>query len=691
MGDHLWLRAPHAADRRRLLGQLDLPPLLAAVDAHRLLRGPYTAAGAVLRAVADDAFTRDPELAVRHNAELATAAPELAVSVPTAWATLEWAVADERRVRYYPRLHTRNIANGIADFLRAYLALIPDGGPRALYVDNVHHADPTDRELLAVLLRRHDIPGLTVVVGTGPEPVADPPGEVEESLAAALPAFARTVVGECAGRCAGVEYVTSDGTADVESVIASYALLGEEERARRHDARCAELYALGEQSLALGAIPFHAVRGGNPVAAVRAVKHALGHCRKVGLYHAAAELALLGKEVVERGGSAEEEWWHFTEAAASSLAVVGRGAEAAALYAEAEKVVTGARQRLGVAYGTAMLHVRDAADDALARDHMRRAVVLADELDDPEECAFHSVFARNGMALVELRDGRVDEALRLVEEALGEVGERTDLPARHREERRLLRSVLRLNRGLVLEKAGRLVEALAEHTANAEVEPEFFEHHFHMGVLLRQLGREEDAIAAFSRVLPLSPPFPEVHYNLADAWLELGDVRRALAAFDRVLELAPGHLAAVVNRASLRCEVGDTHGAWEDVRDGLAMSPDNVHLLCVRARLLAEGGEPRRAGEALSAALRVDPEFGPAWALRGQVRFDAGDVGGALADLDRAVALADGPEVRFNRGVLFETVGRFGEAAADYRVVLAAVEDVDARARLEVCLKALAR
>ncbi|CCH33636.1 tetratricopeptide repeat protein [Actinosynnema sp. NPDC047251] len=686
MADHLWLRGRRAVDRARLRAGLELPPALAAVDAHRGLRGPYTAGGTLLRALAGDAFARCPELAARHNTELATAAPELAVSVPTAWATLEWTVGDEQRTRYYSRLHTRNIANGIADFLRAYLAALGDS-PRTLFVDNVHHADPTDRELLAVLLRRQDIPQLVLVLGTGFEPVVDPPGEVAVSLAEALPAYARRV--DCVVESTPVgDFVRSDGTTDDPAAVEAYSALPEEERARRHDVRCAELYALGEQSLALGAIPFHAVRGSRPEAGVQAVKHALGHCRKVGLYHAAASLALLGRELVDRG-SGSGDWWHFTEAAGASLAVAGRAEEAAVVYEAAAQVVDGVAQRLRLAYGMAMLHVRHLPeprrDLRQARAFMNQAVALAAELDDPQECVFHSVFARNGVALVEMREGRVDEALRLIEEgraALDRVFGDDEHP--------LLRSVLRLNRGVLLEMAGRAEEALAEHSANALVDPGFFEHHFHQGVLLRRLGRNEEAVAAFERVLPLTPPFPEVHYNLADVWLELGDVRRALAAFDYVLELDPGHVPALVNRASLRCEVGDSHGAWDDVRAGLALSPDNVHLLCVQGRLLVEAGDPRRASDVVSAALRADPGFAPGWALRGQVRFEAGDFDGALTDFDRAVALADLPEVRFNRAVVFEKVGRFGEAATDYRAVLAVSDDADARSRLDFCLKAAA-
>ncbi|MEU5694668.1 tetratricopeptide repeat protein [Actinosynnema sp. NPDC020468] len=688
MADHIWIRGSHPADRVRARAGRDLSPELASVDAHRGLRGPYTAGGSLLRAIAVDAFNRCPELASRHNTEVATAAPELAVSVPTAWATLEWTVSDEQRTRYYSRLRTRDIANGIADFLRAYLASYGDE-QRTLFVDNVHQADPTDQELFAVLLRRQDIPQLNLVLGTGWDPLVDPPGDVAVSLAEALPAYARLVDGPRPAQSRDPRgYIESDGTTEDPAAIAAYRALSPDVRARRHDERCARLYALGEQSLALGAIPFHAERGTRRATlGVQALKHALGHCRKVGLYHAAADLGLRGRALVDRLDDPAL-WWHFTEGAAASLATAGRADEAALVYDEARAVTENPAQQLRLAYGTAMLHVRHLPeprrDLAQARGWMELAMSLARGLPDPKEAAFHSVFARNGLALVEIHEGRDAEALRLVEDGLAVLDRSFG-----RTEHALLRSVLRLNRGRVLAAAGRLEEALAEHTANTELDPAFPEHHFHVGTLLRRLGRNAEAAAAFERVLPLSPPFPEVHYNLADTWLELGDVRKALGCFDYVLELDPGHLRARVNRAALRCEAGDTHGAWDDVEEGLLQSPDNVHLLCVKARLLAEAGDGRTASAVLSTALRRDPGYAQAWALRGQLRFEAGDFGGALSDYDRAVALGDGPEVRFNRAVVFERVGRYGEAADDYRSVLADSDDEDARNRLEFCLRAV--
>ncbi|MEU8191394.1 tetratricopeptide repeat protein, partial [Micromonospora carbonacea] len=61
-----------------------------------------------------------------------------------------------------------------------------------------------------------------------------------------------------------------------------------------------------------------------------------------------------------------------------------------------------------------------------------------------------------------------------------------------------------------------------------------------------------------------------------------------------------------------------------------------------------------------------------AWTNRAAVRFDRGDVAAAVADLDRAVALAaSAPVPRYNRGTALLRLGRWDEAARDFAHALA--------------------
>ncbi|SEQ92673.1 Flp pilus assembly protein TadD, contains TPR repeats [Lentzea xinjiangensis] len=693
MDSRYWIRADRRRDRAHALAELDLPPVWAVVDAHRRLRGPYTAAGSLLRRIADDLLERCPRLGERHNIELLTSTPELAGRVPSAWHTLEWAVQDSERTRYYSRLHTRNIANGLAEVLRDYLAAL-GGGPRTLVIENAHEADPSDQEFVAVLLRRGDLPGLTVVVGTNREPLADPRGEIDVSLARTIAAHAHVVEPgpapeQPAPDDAAQAYVDSDGTGDDPRLLAAYLALPGAARAALHDARAEVLARSGEFSLHLGAIPYHLEHGSDPAGAgARALRDALDHCHKTGLYQAAADLGLRGRAVADREGDAEL-WWHLTFQTGIVLAAVGRADEAEALYAEGRAASQDPAVHLELAYSTAMLHARHypepQRDYVRARAWMNLAIAIASQLSDPKKEAFQSVFTRNGLALVEVREQRPEVALALVEEGMARLDRELE-PHEHA----LHRLVLRYNRAQVYGAMGRLEEALADYTHVLERDPNFPEHHFNVGNILRRLGRDEEAITAYREALRLSPPFPEAYYNIGDARLALGDVDGALADFAYVVELDPRHVDARINLAGLLLARGDVDRAWREVTAALELAPDNAHLLCLKGQLLVERDEHAAASEALAEAVLRNEELAEAWAVRGTIAVASGDLGDAISYLSRAITLDDNPEVRYNRAVAYEESGELDAAIADYDAVLAVTDDEDARHRRELCAAATA-
>jgi len=166
---HYWITGGHREDRERAAAALPLPApllpaqpptaplLLPATDAHRRLRGPYTAAGSLLRALVPEVLDRDPGLVQRYDIELLSAAPELAAAIPNSRQTLTTMAIPAERTRYYARLRTRRIANGLVEFL---LGALPPG-PRSLIVQNADEADLTDLEFLAAALRRIDPARLT--------------------------------------------------------------------------------------------------------------------------------------------------------------------------------------------------------------------------------------------------------------------------------------------------------------------------------------------------------------------------------------------------------------------------------------------------------------------------------------------------------------------------------------------------
>lgn len=673
MNRHIWVRGGTRSERAAVTARLELPaPLLQPVDAYRRLRGPYTAAGSIVRGLEDWVLAAAPALVRRHEVELLTVAPELRRSVPASRETLTSLAVPKERTRFYSRLRTLRLAHGLVEFLRD----LPVQGRVSLVIENLDHADPTDAEFVAVLLRRIDPNRLLVAVGTNAVDLADGP------LATALAGYAEPMdmPGGSAGTIVGpprpdgaARFVQGDGVSDDPGLLAAYQSSSPAERAHLHDLRADALQANGSPSWSLGAIPYHRERGSDPAAAADAVRAALDYCIDLGFYDATVDLGVRGRAIVDLS-SDPDHWWAFTTKMTTSLAALGRSKEAEALYDEARATTTNPTVHVQAAYATAMLYTRhhdaDQRNDLRALGWINEAIALSSLHPDPRERAFRVVFNRNGLALIKVHLGELQEALDLVDGGLAELDRQLD-----HDEYRLHRSVLRYNRGQVYAALGRPDEALADYTAVIDEDPNYPEYHFERGNLLRRLSRNDEALSDYETAIRLSPPFPEVYYNRADLKYTIGDDAGALADFGYVIELDPEYLDAYVNRAGLLIGLRRFDEAHRDVLAGLRIDPRSAHLHCLLGQLATADGDMETARAAFGDAIEADSTLQAAWAGRASLAFEEGDLSGALGDLDRAMELGDSADLRANRAIVLAALGQWAAALSEIDLALTAEPD----------------
>ncbi|MFJ3234658.1 tetratricopeptide repeat protein [Streptomyces sp. NPDC086787] len=698
---HHWISASLRADRITALERLELPEQLAAVGAHRRLRGPYTAVGTLLRAIVPDALERCPEAVARHDVEILSTTPELHALVPASRETLTSLAVPRERTRFYSRVRTLRIANGLVDFLNAYLRELGDQ-PRSLIVHDAHQADPTDGEFLAVLLRRIDPERLTVVVTTSDEPLGDPVGSPAETLGAALAAHCTRLdapVSSVSVRsdqsALAARYVDDDGIGDDREQLAAYRQLPPAERQALHDARRRTLEAQDEPSLRLGAIAWHAENGGDPSGAgADALRHALDHCMDLGFYHAVLDYGTRGRGIVAYESNPDH-WWAFTTKMTTSLAALGLAEEALPLYEEARGLSTSPSVHMQAAYATAMIHTRHLVAEQRDHDHARRwinqAIAFAGQLADPKDREMRTAFYRNGLALIEMHRGDLEASLSLVDTCLADLD-----AALEPDEQALHRSVLRHNRAQVHAALGHSDMALADFTAVIARDPNYAEYYLDRGILLHRQGRLGEALTDYDQAIRLSPPFPEAYYNRAEARGEAGDVEGALADFGYVLDIDPHMTDAHINRSALLVELAQDDpravgAALSSIDAGLAVAADSAELLCLKGQLHELVAEPAAAAAAYSAAIAGSPGCAEAWALRGALAHGTGDLASAITDLERARTLSDVPGVRFNLAVAYHDTARHELAVELLDTVLTETEDPDARLQRAKSLIALGR
>jgi tetratricopeptide (TPR) repeat protein len=693
---HLWIAGEVAAGRARLAGPADI-----SVNCHRRLRGPYSGTCVLLHAVVPVAMEHWPELVAQHQSCLLYAAPDLESVTGPAPAILTFSTPHEERTRFFGLGYVRAVSHGIVTFLREYARLrtSPAGKPLTVFFDSVHEADPTEQEFLELALRRIPPARLRLLVGTDG-------GELPGRLAAALSAHAQPVTaqpvtaqpGPAADAAASTAsapstasderlaraYIEADGTCDDPALLAAYQRSAPAWRAACHDARADALEATGDWSLRLGAIPYHREHGGDRAGkGCAALLAALEHCVAMGFYAALYDFGKRGIAVASPD-SQQQEYCQFTAKMASAAIALGRPEEA-------ERMFLGLRERyalpkvhMSTSYNLAMLYTRwypaEGKDHDLAKGFCNNAIALATGEPDPRERAFYTVFQRNGLALVEMHRGHLDEALRLVSEGMQRLDR--ELPAGkyvvHRWQ-------LMHNRARVLVALGRLDEAMADFGRLVDGDPNYTEYYIDRGNTARKNGDEATALADYTRACELGIPFPEVYYNRGDMLAADGAITEAVRDFSYVLDMEPDHLDARIGHAELLIDSGDLGAAAASLAEGLARHPGDaaLHTLDGLAALLT--GDTTGARDRLDTALSLDPGLAAAWAHRAVLAAATGDPGLAVSDFSRALDLVgDDPDLRYQRGLAHLALGNQAAAQADLRAAASAEGEhaADARAKL---------
>jgi len=682
------------------------------IDAHHNHRGPYTAASALIRTVVEQVSARSPALIKAHQLTLLLVAPEIQSWFPVRDEVAKWlAVSREGD----PRSWTRRLAHGIADFLLSHVAHTA-ASRFLLSLENVDLADPLDCEFMAVLLRRADPERLLIRIGSSCECLDASllsalqtyavtkrlePGA--QRTAAAVPRAWQAWLRECAAgwlgewlgltdlskyldlaainppqctldefvaatarrlpladrRALAIEYVESNCTSDRLLAKHAYAALPDRERKALHLVRAAALEALKQESLKLGAIPFHHEQASVDMTPLLVASN---RCMHLAYYEASLDWARRGLRML--GPDRGERYSALARNILFSLVLLGRYGEVEEVCAENLALSNDPGLLARTAYAKAILNASlydpSRRDYEAARVWAEKALVFVQMLPYSPANAAHIAFLRNTLALVELRTGRPAVALQLLSEALEYLTR--EAPGENGAER----AILLHNRARLHGVMNQPVEAIANLTALLECQPGDSAAYFDRAILYLRLARPEEALRDYNAAIEWSPPYPEAHLNRAQCLISLGSQAEALADYDRVLELVPNHVAALVSRACLFFHQGHLQYSRTDVEAGLRVRPTDARLLCLRGLLEIEDGQLDQAYQSFTKAIDADASLPDAWANRATVRFKHGDLEGATTDLTQALSLREDANAFYNRGRVFEAQRKWTRAIQDY-------------------------
>jgi tetratricopeptide (TPR) repeat protein len=200
---------------------------------------------------------------------------------------------------------------------------------------------------------------------------------------------------------------------------------------------------------------------------------------------------------------------------------------------------------------------------------------------------------------------------------------------------------------------------------------------------LRLLQRTElpEAVADVERAIALAPERGALHVTRALLAQAQGQLDRAVAELTLALDAAQPAEPARLFRAVLRVETGDLDGAESDALAARPAGLDHPAVHYVLGQVRAGRGDTAGAMAAFAAALALDSRHAGTYLARARLHQRLGDLQSAIADADRAVAVADQGDAYYNRGVFRLAAGEYRGAEADFDTALEH-EPNDVQARL---------
>jgi predicted AlkP superfamily phosphohydrolase/phosphomutase/Flp pilus assembly protein TadD len=197
----------------------------------------------------------------------------------------------------------------------------------------------------------------------------------------------------------------------------------------------------------------------------------------------------------------------------------------------------------------------------------------------------------------------------------------------------------------MLLRGSRFDEAADAYASLVADDPEDATLHLNLSIALAQLGRHDEASAALGRAAEIDPLNPKVAYNRGVAAERRGDRDAAIENYRTTLQLDPNHGKA---RAALERLTGSARiyqPSNEDER--------RAAELAAQAGQRARQGDLEGAGELLDEAEALAPELPMVHQYRANVAYLEGDLGTAIAALERSLELEpDNARVRKNLDAL---------------------------------------
>ncbi len=132
-------------------------------------------------------------------------------------------------------------------------------------------------------------------------------------------------------------------------------------------------------------------------------------------------------------------------------------------------------------------------------------------------------------------------------------------------------------KGVELQKAGKLPEAVAEYEASLK-KGSRLEVLANLGAALAGLGRYEEAIIRYNEALKLAPGHPMVLFNLGASYYKSGNLQMAAESFEQACKADPSNVRSQILVGDCRLQLGEYRKAIEILEPLEQKNPQDLTL-----------------------------------------------------------------------------------------------------------------